>query len=66
MCESSVYLRGAEGSSELVMKDVVRVRLQGDELVCEGVLGERRTIPRARIVEADLVGHEIVVVSAQR
>jgi len=48
------------------MKDVVKVIVRDEELVCEGVLGDRRTFPRARIVEADLIGHEIVVVQEQR
>ena len=39
MCESSVFIE-KEGNRELLMEDVVRVDIDGDEIKLTGILGE--------------------------
>jgi len=60
MCESTVYIvSGSE--KKLVMAEVARVLVDGERVTCVDTLGERRTVDHARISEANLVKHEIVL-----
>ncbi len=60
VCESAVYmLRGSE--RVMVMQEASRVLDLGREVVCIDLLGERITVPGARIAEANLSKHEILV-----
>ncbi len=62
MCESTVYL--LKGSEKIkVMDEVARILASGDDLVCIDPLGGRRTIPAARISDANFASHEIIVKS---
>jgi predicted RNA-binding protein len=60
MCESAVYmLKGSE--KILVMEETARIIVAGKDVVCIDSLGERKTIPDAKISEANLVKHEVLV-----
>ncbi len=60
MCESSVYmLKGSE--KMLVMEEAARIVVSGKDIVCIDSLGERKTLSDARISEANLVKHEILL-----
>jgi predicted RNA-binding protein len=62
MCESSVYL--VKGSEKvLLMEEAARIIVSGNDLVCIDTMGERKTVPGARLYEANLVKHEILVKS---
>ena len=60
MCEANVYLlRGDE--REEVMRAAVEVRDEGGRVVVVGMLGKRREVPGARIVEIDIHDHEVLL-----
>lgn len=59
MCESSVFIE-KEGSRELLMDDVVRVDIDGDEIKLTGILGERQAT-KGRIKEINLMTHTISI-----
>ncbi len=59
MCQSDVYLEGADGE-ELLMKDVGWMEAAGEGLLLKDVAGEERALP-GRLHYADLVGHRIVL-----
>ncbi len=56
MCESKVL----STKGELLMEDVVRIRVEGDLLRMWDVLGSVREL-RGRILELDLVAHKATV-----
>ena len=60
MCESTVYLlKGSE--KVLIMSEVARIIVNGDSVTCIDVLGERRVVTDARLTEANLLNHEIIL-----
>lgn len=60
MCESSVYL--LKGSEKImVMEEAARILVSGRDVVCIDPIGERKTLHGARIADANLVKHEILV-----
>jgi len=64
VCESAVYLvRGL--AKDLVMAEVARVTVAGNTITCYDTLGERRTLERVRMVEANLLKHEIILEPAE-
>ena len=60
MCESTVYLKESDDLSE-VMKEVVKIEQKQNTIVCTGLLGERKEIENATIMEANLMEHRIVL-----
>lgn len=60
MCESTVYIEKA-GKKQEFMKDVVRIIFAEKGVVCTNILGERREIKNARIKEANLIAHNILL-----
>lgn len=56
MCESKVF--SADG--ELLMEDVVRIKVEGEILRMLDILGTPKEI-KGRILEIDLVAHKAVV-----
>ncbi|MCX8172892.1 MAG: CooT family nickel-binding protein [Archaeoglobaceae archaeon] len=56
MCESKVFSSGGE----LIMEDVVRIRVEKDFVKFWDILGSYREI-RGRILEIDLLTHKLVV-----
>jgi len=59
MCESSVFIE-KEGNRELLMEDVVRVDIDGEEIKLTGILGETQEA-KGRIKEINLMKHTIVI-----
>ncbi|MHC1610859.1 MAG: CooT family nickel-binding protein [Candidatus Methanospirareceae archaeon] len=59
MCESSVFIK-KEGKRELLMEDVARVEIEGEEIKLTGILGERETT-KGRIREINLMNHTILI-----
>lgn len=60
MCESAVYLvKGSE--KNLVMAEAAKVLISGSSVTCIDVLGERKVVDGAELVEANLVKHEIIL-----
>lgn len=60
MCESRIYL--IDGSAKTtVMEEASIVRAEGSAITCINAVGERRTVPDAEIVSADLPRHEITL-----
>jgi predicted RNA-binding protein len=45
----------------LVIEDAARILVSGNDIVCINTIGERKTIYGARISDANLVKHEILV-----
>ncbi len=60
MCESTVYLEENNERTE-VMADVAKITVLEDKIVCRDILGETREVPNARIKEANLVDHAIIL-----
>ncbi|MEM2726732.1 MAG: CooT family nickel-binding protein [Archaeoglobaceae archaeon] len=56
MCESKVF--SARG--ELLMEDVVRIKVEGDLVRMWDILGSLKEI-RGKILEIDLVSHKAIV-----
>jgi predicted RNA-binding protein len=59
MCEAVVYVE-RDGKREKLMDDVVEVRPEEGKLLLVDVFGEQKIIS-ARIKEANLIDHEIVL-----
>jgi predicted RNA-binding protein len=60
MCESAVYLvKGSERT--LVMSEAARIVVHDGGVTCVDTLGDRKEVPGARISEANLVRHEILL-----
>jgi len=60
MCESAVFiLKGSEKT--MVMPEAARILVSGDSVICIDTLGERKVIENARIAEANLLNHEILL-----
>ena len=60
MCESTVYLmKGSE--RVVVMSDAARIIVNNDGITCIDILGERKEVPQVKIVDANLVKHEIIL-----
>jgi len=59
MCQSNVYAVDS-GRQELLLEDVARLEIEGDEVTIEPLFGEQVSFS-ARIKEIDLVKQRIVV-----
>jgi predicted RNA-binding protein len=60
MCESAVYLmKGSE--RVLIMSEAARIIVNNDSITCIDMLGERKEVPQVKIVDANLVKHEIIL-----
>ena len=59
MCQSDLYAIDT-GQQELLLEDVARVQIQGEELTVEPIFGEPIFL-NARIKDIDLMKHRIVV-----
>jgi predicted RNA-binding protein len=60
MCESTVYIE-ENGERTEVMADVAKITVHEDKIICRDILGESREVPNARIKEANLVDHAIIL-----
>ncbi len=59
MCQSDVYATES-GQQELILEDVARVQIEGNEVTIEPLFGEQISLC-ARIKEINLMKHRIVV-----
>jgi len=60
MCESAVYL--VQGpTKDLVMAEVAKITVAGNTITCFDTMGERRTLEGVRMIEANLMKHEIIL-----
>ena len=60
MCESAVYMmKGSE--KVMVMQEASRILVSGKDIICVDPVGERTTIQGARIADANLARHEIII-----
>lgn len=60
MCESKLFVLKA-GRKEKVMENVARLVFEGDRIVCTDLLGEKKEFRNARLREANLMDHAIVL-----
>lgn len=61
MCESNVFLE-KDGKKQEVMKDVMKMMVDGNKITCIGILGEKKEVI-GKIKIADLAHHEILLES---
>ncbi|MEK6978575.1 MAG: CooT family nickel-binding protein [Candidatus Hydrothermarchaeota archaeon] len=60
MCEAKVYILEG-GKRETVMEDVVSVREEGGSVIITGLMGERKEVPGARVVEVRMEPGEVLL-----
>ncbi|MBF7096391.1 CooT family nickel-binding protein [Alkalibacter mobilis] len=60
MCESNVYVLGADGEKTLVMESVDKIIPSDTEVFLENIFGERKTV-KGHIKEMTLVDHSILL-----
>lgn len=60
MCESNVYMEEDENLT-MVMPDVAKLEFFGNKITCVGILGERIEVADAKILEANLIEHKIIL-----
>jgi predicted RNA-binding protein len=60
MCESTVFLE-EDGELSEVMQEVAKIEQIKNKVVCLGLLGDRKEIENATIIEANLMEHRIVL-----
>jgi len=59
MCETMAYLM-QDGERQPLLRDVVRIQRDGEELILISLLGERQIV-RGRIADADFLKHAILI-----
>ena len=60
MCESTVVLR-KDGKKKTIMEDVAKIVFSDDGVVLSDILGEIKEIKGVKIVEANLINHELIL-----
>ena len=58
MCEFTVFL-----SKEIVCRDIVYAKVEGNKVLLKDVLGAAKTIVDCRIVEVDVSSERLVLVA---
>ncbi len=59
MCESTVFIE-KEGRRALLMEDVVRIAIDGEDILLMGILGETKDA-KGRIKEINLMEHTVLI-----
>jgi len=59
MCESTVYLE-KNGSRTEFMKDVVKIDVVEDGIICYDIIGEKREVKGVKLKVANLMEHSII------
>ncbi len=59
MCESTVYIEDKNRRIEF-MRDVARIDVTSNGIVCYDIIGERRELKGVRLKLANLMNHSIV------
>jgi len=60
MCESTAVLL-KDGKKETIMEDVARMVFRGTGVDLMDIMGEKKEISNVRIIEANLMNHEIIL-----
>ncbi len=60
MCESTVVMKRA-GGKDVIMPEVARIIIDGNDIVLRDILGERKELGGVRLIEANLMDHEIIL-----
>ena len=60
MCESTAVLL-KNGKKETIMEDVARMLFRDNGVDLMDIMGEKKEIPNVRIIEANLMNHEIIL-----
>ncbi len=59
MCESTVYLE-ENGDRTEIMKDVAKIEVTDDGIICYDIIGEKREVKGATLKIANLMEHSII------
>jgi len=59
MCEANVFL-ASQGTEKEIMKDVLGLQVQGDNLLLTNLLGEEKKV-HARIKNIDFGDHKVIL-----
>jgi len=59
MCESTVYLE-ENGNRIEIMKDVAKIEVTADGIICYDIIGEKRLVKGAKLKVANLMDHSII------
>ncbi len=62
MCESSAYTMKGR-TKEILMKDVVKAKVDGDKVTCTNIIGETKTVA-GKLMEVNLIGHSLTIVTS--
>jgi predicted RNA-binding protein len=60
MCESSVFINKS-GELEEVMREVAKIDVFENKVICIGLLGDTKQFEGMQIVEANFIEHRIVL-----
>ena len=60
MCESTVVLLKG-GKRESVMEEVVKIIFSPESITLMDILGEKKELTGVKIIEANLISHEIIL-----
>jgi predicted RNA-binding protein len=60
MCEAKVLLQRGDGREE-IMDAALEVRDEGNKVLVVGLLGEKREVQGAKIVEINIPRHEVLL-----
>ena len=60
MCEANVYMVGEGQSEELIMEDVLHVKVNGAEIHLSTIMGDSKTVT-GRISEIDMENHKVII-----
>ncbi len=56
MCEAIVYFKDKE-----VMRDVIKILVDGEDVVLTNIEGKSKRIRNARIIEDDVLNHRVIL-----
>ena len=60
MCESTVYIE-ENGEKKEFMKDVAKIEVIPNGIVCYDIIGERREVPGGKFKLLSLMEHSIII-----
>ena len=60
MCESTVYIL-ENGNKKEFMKDVAKIEVTQESIICYDIIGEHREVKGGRLKVANLMDHSIII-----
>jgi predicted RNA-binding protein len=60
MCESTIIIENDDGREE-IMKDVIKVHVDGNSVTCVDITGNRQELTDVKVLEIDSLKHEIIL-----